>query len=64
MKRNFPEGEIAPLESQRWLAWLERVHPAAVIFIVLCINRLSVNLSGNEENYLAYALQHYNPGWI
>lgn len=48
--------------SIKWLN--ENLHPAVVIFIVICLNRLHLPLSGGEEHYLSFALQHYDPQWI
>ncbi len=64
MIKSSLRGVVLPLENMRLLKWLERVHPAALIFVVLCLNRIAVTLNGGEEHYLAYALQHYNPDWI
>ena len=36
----------------------------AIIFITLVANKLALPISGNEEDYLGFAMQFFNPGWI
>jgi len=35
-----------------------------ILFITLIANKLALPISGNEENYLAFAKQFWNPNWI
>jgi hypothetical protein len=44
--------------------WMKPFHPAWFIFGILLLNKASLMLNGGEEQYLAYALQHYNPDWV
>jgi hypothetical protein len=43
---------------------LEKIHPAFLIFLVLVLNFLTFVPHTNEEQYLLYAQQNYNPDWI
>jgi len=36
----------------------------AIIFFTFLANKLALPISGNEENYLAFAKQFWNPQWI
>lgn len=53
-----------PLWLQRALGWIEHIHPAILVFLILVLNKASFMINGGEEQYLAYALQHYHPDWV
>ncbi len=44
--------------------YINRVHPCFLTFATLCLCCLSYVPKGNEEQYLLYARQHFNPTWI
>lgn len=44
--------------------FLEGISPILLIFIVLCLNCLSFVPFSNEEQYLLYARQNFNPDWM
>ena len=46
------------------IKWINQIHPVLLIFLVLCVNFLSFVSLNNEEQYLLYAQQHFNPDWI
>ncbi len=43
---------------------IDQINPVVLIFLVLCINCLSYVPFSNEEQYLLYARQHFNPDWM
>ncbi|MFO7722328.1 MAG: hypothetical protein R6V49_03805, partial [Bacteroidales bacterium] len=53
-------------DAEDWMIFrrMKYVHPAWLIFGLLLLNKTYLTLNGGEEQYLAYALQQYNPDWV
>jgi len=46
------------------VVFFEKIDIRLIVFLLLCLNYLSFDLSSNEEAYLPLAKQFIDPGWI
>ncbi|NOZ46700.1 MAG: hypothetical protein GXO79_07940 [Chlorobi bacterium] len=49
---------------EKVISKFNQVNPVFIIFSILCINKLSYDAFGGEEQYLALAREFINPDWI